>query len=53
MQQPPKCPHCPDHPLLWKDTTQTTVDHPHGWRWWCSGCESRWAPTSEQRLRYA
>lgn len=53
MKQPPKCPHCPEHPLLWKDMTTATWLSPDAWRWHCSGCEREWAPTSEQKLEYA
>ncbi|MCX4540512.1 hypothetical protein [Streptomyces sp. NBC_01565] len=52
MPKPPQCPHCPEHPMLWKDTSLTSEAHPFEWRWYCTGCKSRWVPTSEQKMRY-
>jgi len=53
MPQPPACPYCPTHPLLWKDTTLTSLGCPGRWKWHCTGCKGQWEPTHEQKQRYA
>ncbi len=52
MQQPPYCPQCPTHPLLWKDTTTTRPGADDRWRWYCTRCERWWEPTPEQKQRF-
>lgn len=50
--QPPKCPFCPEHPLLWKDTSTATIHDPEAWCWHCTGCSHEWVPTAEHKKRF-
>ncbi|AXE82746.1 hypothetical protein C5746_12965 [Streptomyces atratus] len=51
MYRPPSCPHCPDHPALWRDTSRTTPTTAERWDWYCAGCRAKWEPTLEQKAK--
>ncbi|MCZ7460507.1 hypothetical protein [Streptomyces sp. WMMC940] len=52
VPKPPSCPQCPSRPPLWKDTSRTAPGFEDRWRWYCTHCTRRWAPTPEHRLRF-